>query len=172
MNCKKLTSFLFGGLLAATTLAQVPQGISYQAVLRDGTGAIEANTSGTLSLSILQGSSSGTAVYSETHAVTSNGFGLVNVTLGGGTVVSGTFSNINWSTGAYWVRTTFNSAEIGTSKLQSVPFALYAPGQASIDGTFGKLVKFTGSSTGAIRSSMTPAPGSASTHPIRTGSWK
>ena len=149
MDRKKLTSFLFGGLLAATTMAQAPQGISYQAVLRNGSGAIEANTSVTLGLAILQGSATGTVVYNENHAVTSNGFGLVNVTLGGGTVVSGTFSNINWSTGAYWVRTTFGGTELGTSKLQSVPYALYAPSSASLNGTTNMLVKFTGPSTGA-----------------------
>ncbi|MCO6483058.1 MAG: tail fiber domain-containing protein [Flavobacteriales bacterium] len=148
MKSKKLTSLLFGCLLAATGMAQVPQGISYQAVLRDGTGAIEANTGGTLGLAILQGSNSGTVVYSETHAVTSNGFGLVNVVLGGGTVVTGDFSTIDWSTGAYWVRTTFNGTELGTSKLQSVPFALYAPGGASLNGTTNNLVKFTGANTG------------------------
>lgn len=147
MKSKKLTSLLFGCLLAVTGMAQVPQGISYQAVLRNGSGVIEANTTGTLGLAILQGSSSGTVVYSETHAVTSNGFGLVNVTLGGGTATSGTFGSIDWSTGAYWVRTSFNGTELGTSKLQSVPFALYAPNTA-FNGTVNKLVRFTSPTTG------------------------
>lgn len=66
-------------------------------------GAILPNTSATLGLAVLQGSASGPVVYSEDHAVTTNGFGLANVALGGGTVVSGTFAGIDWSGGPYYI---------------------------------------------------------------------
>ncbi len=146
---KKLLTLALGGLLAATCAAQAPQGISYQAVLRDGSGAIEANTAATLGLAVLQGSATGTVVYSENHSVTTNGFGLANVNLGNGTVVSGSFASINWAAGPYYVRTSVNGTAMGTSKLLSVPYALYAanggtPGPAGPQGPAG-----TNGATGA-----------------------
>lgn len=123
---RTLTLFLLGILLGATGLAQAPQRISYQAILRDAEGAVQANTSATLGLAIRQGSASGTVVYSENHAVTSNVFGLVNVSIGGGTVVNGSMAAIDWSTGSYFVATSLNGTLMGTSQLLSVPYALFS----------------------------------------------
>jgi len=112
--------------LSLGALAQAPQRISYQAILRDAGGAIQPNTSATLGLAVLQGSAGGPVVYNENHAVTTNGFGLANVPLGGGAVVSGNFAAIDWSNGPYFVRTSVNGTPLGTSQLLSVPYALFA----------------------------------------------
>jgi uncharacterized protein (TIGR02145 family) len=83
-------------------------------------------------ISILQGSTTGTAVYVETHSPTTNANGLVSIEIGGGTVVSGSFSAINWANGPYYVKTETDPAGgtnysiTGTQQLLSVPYALYA----------------------------------------------
>jgi hypothetical protein len=88
----------------------------------------------------LQGSASGTAVYQETFAPTTNAYGLVNLEIGTGTIVSGDFTTIDWSAGPYFIETALdatggtNYVVMGTSQLLSVPFALYAKTAESITG--------------------------------------
>ena len=85
-------------------MAQVPQSMNYQAVARDAGGNILANQTVGLRLSILAGSGAGTAVYVETQTTSTNQFGLFTIAIGSGTIVTGTFSTINWSTGLYWLK--------------------------------------------------------------------
>jgi hypothetical protein len=113
--------------------AQAPQSFKYQAVVRDNSGSIIANKPVSFRISILNGSAIGTAVYREIHTGTStNAFGLVDLEIGKGASESGTFSNINWASGNYFVRVEiFPSGaaawqEMGTMQLLSVPYALYA----------------------------------------------
>jgi hypothetical protein len=81
-------------------------------------------------ISILQGSASGTPVYVETHVTTTNVNGLATVEIGGGTVVSGSFTGINWGSGSFFLKTETDPAGgsaysiVGTSQLLSVPYAL------------------------------------------------
>lgn len=123
---------LFSLAFAMNVSAQAPEGINYQAVVRDLSGAIIANSPVGLKLSLLQTSATGTVVYEETFAPFSNDFGLVNVVLGEGTVISGTFSTINWGAGPYFIEVAADVtggtsyAILGTQKLMSVPYALYA----------------------------------------------
>lgn len=112
--------------------AQVPQSFKYQAVVRDGSGDIITDQQVGLQVSILQGSTSGTAVYVETHPPTTNGFGLINLKIGKGTVVSGDFSMIDWGNDSYFIKIEIDATggtsytEMGTSQLLSVPYALHA----------------------------------------------
>ncbi len=134
-----MVNYLFKGLLALitiivtqTSLAQVPQKMSYQAVIRDANNLPLVNTTVGMQISILQGSSSGTAVYMETQTPTTNAVGLVTMEIGAGTVVSGSFTSINWSTGLYWLKTETDPlggiaySIIGNSQLLSVPYAFFA----------------------------------------------
>ena len=57
-----------------------------------------ANQAIALRLSIRQGGNNGSIVYQELHSVTTNQFGLFNVEIGGGTLVSGAFNVIDWGT--------------------------------------------------------------------------
>ncbi len=131
--------FLLG---TVNIMAQVPQAMNYQAVARNAGGALIANHLVGLRLTILAGSATGTVVYSETQSATTNQFGLFTVSLGTGTVVTGTFSSINWSTGQYWLKVEFDATggtsyvAMGTSQLLSVPYALYAA-NAGTSGTTG-----------------------------------
>jgi len=126
---KKITiSFLFLLALLAvnTVLAQAPNQFKYQAVLRDASGNIIANTAETVVVAILQGGPSGTVVYQETHNITTTAQGIINLNIGAGTVNSGVFANINWGSGPYYVKITIGATVISNSQLLSVPYALYA----------------------------------------------
>lgn len=140
-------------LFENSAFAQVPQGFNYQAIVRDASGNLMASQSITLKLSIHQGSASGTVVYGETHALTTNQFGLITATVGQGTVIYGTFSTIAWSTGNYWLQVEFALqgsivySDMGTSQLLSVPFALYAENSGNLPvGTSGQTLRHDGTS--------------------------
>ena len=126
---KKLYKILAAVLITASTFAQSPEKMSYQAVVRDsGDNLVTSQVVG-MRISILQGT---TAVYVETQTPTTNVNGLVTLEIGGSsaTVVSGTFSTIDWSTGTYFIKTETDPTGdttytiTGTSQLLSVPYAL------------------------------------------------
>jgi hypothetical protein len=112
--------------------AQTPQKFNYQGIARNSTGAPIAGQAIGLRISILEGSATGTVEYSEAHNVTTNTYGLYNVSIGGGTAVSGTMAAIDWSTGNKYVKVEIDPAggnsytDLGAAQLLSVPYALYA----------------------------------------------
>ncbi|HBX51893.1 MAG: hypothetical protein A2275_02460 [Bacteroidetes bacterium RIFOXYA12_FULL_35_11] len=124
--------FFLSFLINQNIFAQSPQSFRYQAIARNAAGNVLANQHVSFRISLLQGSVSGTLVYSETHTDTTNQFGLVTLAIGGGAVVSGSFASINWAGGSYFVKVELDAAggsnyvEMGTSQLLSVPYALYA----------------------------------------------
>jgi len=129
---KKLITLLSAVLITASIWAQSPQKMSYQAVIRNASNTLVTNTAVGMQISILQTTSTGTAVYVETQTPTTNANGLVSIEIGGGTVVSGTFSTIDWSAGPYFIKTETDPAGgttytiTGTSQLLSVPYSLHA----------------------------------------------
>jgi hypothetical protein len=112
--------------------AQTPEGINYQAVIRKTNGTLVTNTTVAIRIQIKQNSATGTVVYSERQSAITSAYGLVNFVIGQGTVLSGTFSTINWSTGNYWVSLGVdftngtNYIDYGSQRLMSAPYALYA----------------------------------------------
>jgi hypothetical protein len=135
---KKIFNLLAAIIITSNIFAQAPQKMSYQAVIRNTSNALVTNAPVKMRISILQGSATGTAVYSELHSATTNANGLVSIEIGGGTSPTGTFSSINWGTGTYFLKTETdpnnesNYTITGTSQLLSVPYALYAQ-KAAID---------------------------------------
>ena len=127
---------IFVVLLGYTSVyGQAPEQMSYQAILRDAADALIVSQGIGMQVSVLQGSSSGTAVYVETHSGTTNANGLVSLEIGGGTPTTGTFSGIDWSSGGpYFLKTETDPTAsggtsytiTGTTELLSVPFALHA----------------------------------------------
>ena len=119
-------------LFAVTVNAQAPQKFNYQAIARNAGGAELTGQSLGIRVSILDGSPGGTIVYQETHTKTTNNFGLFNLEVGEGTVVSGSFANIGWGNGPKYIKTEIDPAGgnvytvAGTSQLISVPYAIYA----------------------------------------------
>jgi hypothetical protein len=133
-------------LFPFSSIAQPPQSLSYQAIIRDAGGNLLKEQSVGVQISLLQGSDTGNAVYRETHQKPTNANGLVSLEIGKGTVVQGTFSEINWASGPYYIKTETdplggsNYTIAGVSPLQSVPYALYAlsGGEAGPEGPPGQ----------------------------------
>lgn len=126
--------------------SQIPQSFSYQAVIRNSTGQPIASQSVKIQITLTD--AVGTAThYKETHTTTTSPLGLVTLNIGGGTLVSGNFSTVPWSGGAVYIKVEVDPAggttytNLGSTKLTSVPFALYAasgtPGPAGATGPTG-----------------------------------
>jgi hypothetical protein len=134
---KKIYILVASICMSATLFAQAPQKMSYQAVVRNSSNQLVTNGNVGMQISILQSSATGTVVYSETHTAVTNVNGLATVQIGGGTLVSGNFSTIDWANGPYFIKTETDpnggtSYTIsGTTQLLSVPYALYAENSGS-----------------------------------------
>lgn len=79
---KKLCIVSWLLLVGTCAVAQAPQGINYQAVVRDNLGAPLTNTTVGMRIQIRQGSPTGTIVYAESFSPTSSSAGLVNFVIG------------------------------------------------------------------------------------------
>ena len=147
---RKILISVFICLISLNALAQAPEKMSYQAVVRDNANALVVDKVVGMRISILRGSVTGTPAYVETQSPRSNTNGLVTLEIGAGTVVSGSFAGLNWSTGPYFIQTEIdpsggsNYTILGVSQLVSVPYALYAktsgsstPGPAGPAGAVG-----------------------------------
>jgi hypothetical protein len=123
---------LFILIISYSFHAQVPELFKYQSVARNSTGQTLVNSPVGIRLSIVEGSVSGTVVYTEEHNVITNDFGLFNLNVGGGTASLGNFATIDWgaSTKFLQIEADFSGGttytDMGTSQLLSVPYALYA----------------------------------------------
>lgn len=136
---KNLITLLVLLAIALPSMAQAPQKMSYQAVIRDNNNFLLTNTTVGVQISILEQSAI-FPVYVEQHVESTNDNGLVTLQIGDGTVVSGDFASIDWSDGVYSIQTetdpnggtdyTIN----GISELLSVPYAFYAENAASEGG--------------------------------------
>jgi hypothetical protein len=135
---KKINSILAALLLTASVfltqqaIAQAPQKMSYQSVLRNSSNVLLAETLVGIRISVLQGGAAGTPVYVETQTATTNANGLVSIQIGTGTTSTGTFAGIDWAAGTYFIKTETdplggtNYTITGTQEILSVPYAMYA----------------------------------------------
>ncbi|MCK6695295.1 MAG: hypothetical protein L6Q97_24735, partial [Thermoanaerobaculia bacterium] len=113
------------------TAQTAPQGFNYQCIVRDANGASMNNQTVTLLFTVRNGTANGPVNYSETQTVSTNEFGLVNLVIGQGNPLQGTFSTINWGSGAKFLTVSVETApnvfdELGSTQLMSVPYALHA----------------------------------------------
>lgn len=133
---KRVISILPLLIFTLSLLAQVPNKMSYQAVIRNSDDELVVNQEIVMQISILKDKSSGSAVYAETQYVKTNANGLVSLEIGTGTT-SDIFAEIDWSTGAYFIKTEtdpYGGNEFtltSTTQLLSVPYAMHA---GSVDG--------------------------------------
>ena len=116
--------FILFFLFPLSPSAQPPSLFNYQAVLRDDAGEIKANQDATIGIELLQGTAQGTSIFSESHMIQTNEFGLINLQVGAENPVD--FAEVDWSDGPYFIRISVDGVEMGTSPLLSVPYALYA----------------------------------------------
>lgn len=106
---------------------------NYQAVLRDGAGAISQNQAVAVEFLVLQGSATGTEVYGETHNAMTNEFGLINLSVGGGTTSMGSIGDIDWGAGPYFLEVILDGSSAGVQELVSVPYSQFASKANSAD---------------------------------------
>jgi uncharacterized protein (TIGR02145 family) len=157
---KRLFAIITAVLLTAPVFAQVPQKMSYQAVIRDALNHLVTTQVG-MQISILKDNPTGTSVYVETQTPTTNINGLVTIEIGGGTLVSGNFSTINWANGTYYIKTETdptggtNYTISGTSQILSVPYALHAKTATNFTETDPNAVILTGNQTVAGNKTFT-----------------
>ncbi len=134
-----LLLFIFS-CIALLAFSQSPEKVNYQGVARDANGIELANQTIGLRLSIRQGGNNGTIVYQESHSPFTSQFGLFNIEIGGGSVISGTFNTIDWGVGPYYFQVEMDVnggtsyTDMGTMQFISVPFALYAKKAGALDG--------------------------------------
>lgn len=129
---KNISLLLLALLCGFISFAQSPQAFKYQAVARNNAGNTLNSQAVSFRISILAGSAAGAAVYSETHPVTTNSFGLANLEIGNGSTVSGTFEDIDWGNNTYYLKIEMDEnggtsyALMGTSQLHSVPYSMHS----------------------------------------------
>jgi hypothetical protein len=112
-------------------LPKAPKKFNYQAVARDQSGTVITGNM-EIKISMLEGGENGPLQYAETHAVTTNAQGVMNLVIGNGAVVSGDLDNLQFDLHDYWLKIEMKSpgavgfTEMGKTQLLSVPYALYA----------------------------------------------
>jgi uncharacterized protein (TIGR02145 family) len=136
---KRIISVLIFVLVSIViSFGQGPQSINYQAIARDTSGAILTNQDISVRITILKDSIGGSVVYQETHSVGVNSYGLINLAIGTGTVISGIFSEIGWDTAKHYLKVEIdpdagsNYFDFGTTQLISVPYALESKHSSSL----------------------------------------
>jgi hypothetical protein len=86
---KKLFTLAASAIFTLTIFSQVPQKMSYQAVVRDADNKLVINQVVGMKISIIEGKETGEVVFVETQTPVSNANGLVTIEIGSGTEVSG-----------------------------------------------------------------------------------
>ena len=145
---RKLLLLFIGISLAIGLYAQAPQGFSYQAVIRNSEGLPLTEQSIGIQVS-LQNETGTINYYVETHNPTTTSLGIVNVSVGEGNQVSGSFEAIPWEQGNVFIKVEVDASggsnfiTLGTTKLMAVPFSLFAAsgnqGPQGIQGPEGEM---------------------------------
>ena len=152
---KAILLSIMGALLAWGAFAQAPQMFNYQGVARDAGGDVLSNQAISVLIRINIGGAVGPPVYTETHNVTTNQYGLFTLKVGTGAVLSGVFANIAWGEDSFFMEIYMdetggeNYQLMGTTQLISVPYSLYA--EKSGDSHWEKVgddLNYTGGSVG------------------------
>ncbi len=163
---KQLLLLAFFAICFSGLNAQAPQAFNYQGIARNAAGLPLNNQAITLRLTIHDLTATGTPVYKETHAVTTNQFGLYVVNMGQGLAVSGTFNAINWAVGNKYIEHEVNLGagfiNMGVSQFLSVPYALYSGNSSAVSYTSGAGIAIVSGSVitnAAPNQTVTVAPG-------------
>ena len=149
---KKLFTLLAFAITLITS-AQAPQGFNYQATVRNSSGALITNQNVLFKFNIMLNSQTSLPMYSEIHQAPTDDLGQVNLIIGTGTATTtGTFSNINWANGNYYLGIELNTGSgyvaMGTTQLLSVPYALYANSAGSTTSSSGGFTHYIGEAFG------------------------
>ncbi len=128
---KKIFFLFFFALVIIAKSQTVPQGINYQAVVRNNTGVVLISSTINMKFELFN-SASGPVVYTETHNGLSTGLvGVVTCSIGMGTS-SNTFSvDVDWSSGDVWYQAYIDIGSgmntVGAKqKFMTVPYSFYS----------------------------------------------
>ena len=139
---KKFYAILCLAIVSLTQFqAQAPQGFNYQATVRNSAGELIIKSNVYFKFNVIQGSQTAVPIFTETHYVPTDDLGQVNLVIGKGTPLTGTFLELDWSLGSYYlgIELSINGANnyvaMGTTQLLSVPYALYAENAGSSTGS-------------------------------------
>ena len=123
-------------LIALTSLSfaqLMPKGMNYQAIARNAEGKILAKENITLRISLISTEKNVTVShYSEIHRVTTSENGMFSLVVGDGSVLSGNFYQVPWSTNEIWMAIEIKTdadndfIPIINNKLLAVPYAYHA----------------------------------------------
>jgi hypothetical protein len=131
---KSKITLLVSAFITLSSLAQ--NGINYKALIKDDIGNIVANQSVQVQLSILKGVGS-TNVYSESHIPTTDSFGVMSITIGEGSLISGDFPSIDWGNDDHFLNVQIDTGsglvDMGTTEFKSVPYALNAANVSGLE---------------------------------------
>lgn len=131
MMKKNFILAVFCIIISAMAIAQVPHTISYQAVVRAGTGELIREKQIAMRVAIIQGDMYGESVYNEMHYPSTNENGCVVVEIGGGET-DGDFSRIDWAQGPYFMKVEIdpnggdNYSIEAINQMLAVPYSFYA----------------------------------------------
>ncbi|MGX5858530.1 tail fiber domain-containing protein [Dyadobacter jiangsuensis] len=129
-------------------LAQLPQQFSFQGVAKKADGKAVSSAVISIRLTIHSETISGTVVYQETHSAQTNPSGIFNIQIGGGNVVSGTFTAIPWKTFPHFLQMEMDPlggsayTDLGTTQMLSVPYAIQAKESTKWSDGFPVVQKF------------------------------
>ena len=123
-------SKLFLLLLFANASLFAQNGFNYQSILKNSNGEVMKNSSITLKFTIKDSSASST-LYQETQDITTPSNGVINIVIGAGTVLSGSFSDIDWSLSSLVLQREVDLGsgsyvDFGSTTIHSVPISNYA----------------------------------------------
>jgi|GEM_PF-1616576 len=138
---KKILLSLFSAFYLIS-VAQTPQGFSYQAVLYNNSGLPVPRATISVKAAILSDTLTPVVVWEELHSgIKTTTSGVFSIIIGTGIKESGTassFSSVSWSASPLYLRIQVNYQNewknISTSKLWSVPYALSSGNDSDISG--------------------------------------
>lgn len=144
--------FLLIVLSSNFSIAQM-EAFNYQGIAVDDSGEVISSTTIGLQFSIIEADPANAPAYVDSHSTTTTSIGHFTADIGKGSVVSGNFAGIDWSSGAYFLKVELdadggtNYTYTNTIELLSVPYALVVEnsentpvgrqGQAGLTGAAG-----------------------------------
>lgn len=147
---KNLSLFIVLGFTLNCGFSQVPNGIQYQAAVRNSSGQPLASQAVKVRFSIRNNSANGTVIYQETQNLTTTAQGMIHCVIGTGTVVAGAYPTSGmWAVNNKFLQVEIDPAggnaftDLGTTQMVSVPYAhvsgtsQYATNAGSSDTTTG-----------------------------------
>ncbi|HUS87487.1 MAG TPA: tail fiber domain-containing protein [Bacteroidales bacterium] len=143
MKTKFVLTFCLLSFAFSLSMGQVPLGLNYQAIARDGDGTELANVILPVRIAILSATGPDIVVWEEEHNATTNDFGLINLIVGNplATRIDGSallFTDIDWLVQPLFVKTRIfyenEWKDLGSAKLWSVPYAMVSDRAHSLTG--------------------------------------